>query len=257
MKKPGSRLLIVNADDLGRTPGINEGVFAAHTSGILTSATLMVNFPASRDAASKLADHPALGVGLHVALTGGRPTLEPDRVPSLVDAAGNLPRKPEDLRTPDPNEILAEVRAQLGLFRELVGKMPSHLDSHHHSHRRPEVCDALIATARENGLPVRNAGGGVGDRLRAAGIATTDFFVERFFGEQARVEILIEILKSIGKSPPGSTELMCHPARVDEELRLGSSYAEPREQELAALIHPDARDALEQANIRLIHFGDL
>ncbi|HUO86079.1 MAG TPA: ChbG/HpnK family deacetylase, partial [Thermoanaerobaculia bacterium] len=89
------RRLIVNADDLGRTAGINEGIFTAHRDGIVSSATLMVAYPAAVEAATALADHPRLGVGLHVQLTGGRPTLPAGRVPSLVDAEGRLPRNPE------------------------------------------------------------------------------------------------------------------------------------------------------------------
>ena len=91
------KLLIVNADDLGRTPGINAGVFEAHARGILTSATLMVGFPASRQAARQLDSHPGLGVGLHVTLTGDRPLSPAAAVPSLVDEQGRLPRWPDGL----------------------------------------------------------------------------------------------------------------------------------------------------------------
>ncbi len=249
-------LLIVNADDLGRTLGINDGIFAAHAGGIVTSATLMVNFPASAEAADRLAGYPRLGVGLHVALTGGSPTLDPGRVPSLVDGYGRLPRKPDGLHDARAAEILAEVRAQVERFGRLVGRLPTHLDSHHHSHRLDPVCDALAEAAREHELPVRNAGPRVQSRLREAGVATTGCFVERFFGDDARLEVLVEELRAAG-GRTGSTELMCHPGRVDRELRSGSSYVDERERELAALTHPDARRAIEEAGLRLIHFGEL
>ena len=71
------KLLIVNADDLGRTPGINAGIFEAHDRGLVTSATLMVGYPAAVAAAREAAARPGLGVGLHVQLTGGVPTLPP------------------------------------------------------------------------------------------------------------------------------------------------------------------------------------
>ncbi len=251
---PHRRLLVVNADDLGRTAGVNAGILAAHRDGLVTSATLMVGSPAAAAAAAAWADHPRLGVGLHVTLTGGPPTLPPERLPSLVDADGLLPRRPEGLVGAEPAEVEAEVRHQLARFRELTGRLPTHLDSHHHSHRLPAVLAAVVAVAREHGLPVRNASPTVGRRLREAGIATTDAFVEGFYGEAATLPGLLALLAGAGD---GSTELMCHPARVDAPLRAGSTYVDERETELAALTDPAARRAVERRGLRLVHFGEL
>jgi predicted glycoside hydrolase/deacetylase ChbG (UPF0249 family) len=249
----GRRLLIVNADDLGRTPGIDAGIFEAHRGGLVTSATLMVGYPAAAGAAAALAGHPALGVGLHLTLTGGgAPTLPAERVPGLVDSAGRLPRSPEGLAGADPAEVEAEVRSQLDRFRTLTGRLPTHLDSHHHAHRVPAVLEAVIAVARDIGLPVRNASPEVGARLRAAGVATPDVFVERFFGDGARLEVLLDIL---GAVEPGVTELMCHPAVVDDALRAQSSYADERTAELAALTHPAALAAARARGVELVDFA--
>lgn len=250
-----TRLVIVNADDLGRTPGIDEGIFQAHREGIVSSATLMVGFPAAAAAAAAWADLPELGVGLHVTLTGGEPpTLPAGRVPSLVDADGNLPRKPDGLGGARPAEVLAEVRHQLARFRELAGRLPTHLDSHHHAHRLPVVLDALIEVAREHRLPVRNASPNVAARLAGARVATTDAFVERFFGAEATLETLLDVLRHAGD---GSTEVMCHPARIDEPLRDSSSYVDARARELHVLTDPRARDAVREAGLTLGHFGHL
>ena len=211
-----SRLLIVNADDLGRSEGINRGVFDAHERGVVTSATLMVGFPAAELAAAELARHPRLGVGLHVTLTGAAPTLPPGEVPSLVDAAGRLPRKPDVMGEVDPRELLAEVRHQLELFCRMTGRMPTHLDSHHHSHRLPVVLGVLLEVAAEHRLPVRRSSPEILRRAVAAGLRTTDRFEERFFGEDATLGVLLEIVRGL---PPGVTELMCHPGYADEELR--------------------------------------
>jgi len=245
------KILIVNADDLGRTAGINTGIIDAHRRGLVTSATLMVNHGAAAAAAAEVQRCPGLGVGLHVALTGGPPCLPPERLPSLVGADGRLPSSPAGLERAAPGEVLAEVRAQLGRFRELTGRLPTHLDSHHHAHRLPVVFDALVQVAREHTLAVRNSGG-MGTRLRAAGLRTPDVFIEDFYGDGARLEVLLDVLNGVA---PGVTELMCHPAHVDEELRTGSSYADARRCELEALTHPQARHAAEKAGVRLAHFG--
>ena len=251
----GESLLIVNADDLGRTSGINRGIFEAHRRGIVTSATLMVAYEAAVEAAVMMGQHPELGVGLHVAMTGGPPVLPPERLPGLLDADGMLPRNPDALVAPDPAEVMAEVRAQLVRFRVLTGRLPTHLDGHHHCHRVPAVGEAVATVAAELGLPVRDAGEGVRERLERASIATTDRFESFFYAEGATLEGLLEFLAGLG---PGSTELMCHPGAADPELAAaGSTYTRDRERELEILTHPEVVRAARRPGIRLGHWGAL
>jgi hypothetical protein len=251
---PNTKRLIVNADDLGRTAGINEGIFTAHRNGIVSSATLMVNYPAAREVPALSAAEPKLGIGLHVALTGGPPTLPAEQLPSLVDAQGQLPRRPDKLEGARPEEVLAEVRAQVARFREIMGRLPTHLDSHHHSHRTSAVLQAIITLAWETGLPVRAAAPWMRERLVQEGIPTTDQFVEEFYDAGTTRELLLKIL---GDLKPGTTEIMCHPAKVDDELRQSSSYADPRTRELEVLTTVDVRQTVQALGITLIHFGQL
>ena len=244
-----AKRLIVNADDLGRTDGVNRGILEAHRRGIVTSATLMVNYPAADAVPAIARDNPGLGIGLHVQLTGGPSALPAERLQSMVDASGRLPSKPEGLRDPDPAEVLAEARAQLARFQRILGRLPTHFDSHHHSHRQPVVLEALITLAWETGLPVRNASPAVGERLRREGVPTTEAFIDEFYEDKTRIEDLVRILGSLGL---GTTELMCHPAMVDEELRSSSGYAEPRARELAALTHLEARQVIQASGIQLM-----
>ena len=249
-----ARRLIVNADDLGRTAGVNDGIFEAHRGGIVTSATLMVVYDSAADAARRLGEHPGLGVGLHVQLSGGRPLLSPAEVPSLVDEAGLLPRRPSGLGAARRDDVEREVRAQLARFEELVGRAPTHLDSHHHSHARPLVCDVVAEIAHERSLPVRNASPEVAALLRARGVRTTDAFDARFYDEGVTLECLEAALDEL---PEGTTELMCHPGRADEELRAGSTYADARDLEIRLLCAPAVRERIGRLGIELVHFGDL
>lgn len=246
--------LIFNADDLGRTSGINEGIFAAHDKGLVTSATLMVIYPAAEKAADTLGSYPELGVGLHLQLSGGKPLLPPETVPSLVDDDGRFPAKPDGHQGPSYDQVRVEVQAQFERFRELTGQLPTHLDGHHHCLRLPVVGEALIEVAREWDLPIRRASALVADWLKQTGVPTTDVFVEDFYGEEVQMEVLQRLISQVG---PGTTEIMCHPGLSDDELRASSSYADQREQELALLTHPDARRALDDYGIHLTHFGKL
>src|SRR5437879_4188034 len=127
------KYLIVNADDFGASPGVNRGVLQALRQGILTSASLLVRTPWSADAAALSRAAPRLSVGLHA-------DLEPINSGLLKDPG-------RDLR--------AELRGQVTRFRELMGRLPSHLDSHHNAHRNPELVSFFLELAEEYGLPLR------------------------------------------------------------------------------------------------------
>ncbi len=244
--------LIVNADDFGRTAGINKGITEAHDQGIVTSATLMVTQPAAQEAAALGKARPNLGIGLHLALTGGPSALPATRIHSLLDESGRLPAKPEGLTGADPREVLAEARAQLRRFRELMGRLPTHFDSHHHSHKLPAVLEALVVLSWETGLPVRSPSPEVRERLRHEGLLTNDEFVDAFFAEGATLENLVHLIGRIGT---GTTELMCHPAHVDEELRASSGYVDARTAELSVLTHLDARATVQACGIQLVNWS--
>ncbi len=254
MERSHPKRLIVNADDFGRTSGINGGIALAHDKGIVTSATMMVAYAAASEAAALAKERPSLGVGLHVALTGGPPVLPPAQLSTLVDANGRLPAKPEGLEKAHPRELLAEARAQLDRFRELTGRLPTHFDSHHHSHGLPAVLDVLVTLSWETGRPVRSQAPHVRERLRAETIPTNDHFIDAFYDGGATLENLMTLL---GRVDEGTTELMCHPAIVDDELRSSSGYAEPRARELEALTHAGARATLQALGIQLANYDAL
>lgn len=251
------RLLIINADDLGWTQGVNEGIFAAHVDGVVSSATLMVNAPGAAHAATALTrpELGALGVGLHVQLTGGGvPTLASADVPSLVDGHGRLPRRPDGLGSLRVGEVGAEVNAQWTRFEELTGRPPTHVDSHHHAHRDPAVFEAIVAVAKRRGVPVRQVDGAMRRSLRQSGIVTTDFFDASFFAEGVGLRQLTDLFRRL---PGGVSEIMCHPGRVDAELERTSTYTTDRETELAVLTDPEITAVLAAEDIRLVSYSTL
>src|SRR5262249_46994459 len=84
------RQLVVNADDLGLTTAVNDGILDAHELGILTSASLFASAPATDDAIRRVRTRPSLGVGVHLTLVDGTPTLPAHLVPSLVTGDGRF-----------------------------------------------------------------------------------------------------------------------------------------------------------------------
>lgn len=200
-----TRFLIVNADDLGLSAAVNEGIFEAHERGIVTSASLMVDRPAAAAAAEALAEHPDLAVGLH---------LEPD-----------------------------DCRGQLARFRSLVGRDPTHLDSHKHVHEAGPVKAAAEAMAAELGIPLRNR------RIR---------YERSFYGRGPNREPQLEaispnhLIDLIETLPPGWTEIGCHPAAGPVPI---SSYDSERRVELRALCDPRVKILLNVRDVRLCSFA--
>jgi predicted glycoside hydrolase/deacetylase ChbG (UPF0249 family) len=214
------RSLIINGDDLGLSPGVNDGILEAHTRGVLTSASLMVLAPAAEAAADVAKAHPTLSIGLHFV----------DDSPELDDAG-----------------YAAEAyNAQLERFRALTGRDPTHVDSHHHVHARGGRIHTFARLVEPLGVPLRLAG-----QVRYIGgfYAQTHPGVSniRFVSEEYLVHVVAN------EAFEGFSELGCHPAlRGDFE----SSYRYEREVELATLTEPGLREELEGLGLRLASFHD-
>ena len=90
--------------------------------------------------------------------------------------------------------------------------------------------------------------------FRSAGVRTPDHFLDGFYGGGATAENLRALLRGLGE---GTTELMCHPGRADEELLAGSTYARERERELGILCDPELPLLLEREQVERVDFRDL
>ena len=251
-----ARLLIVNADDFGRAKGVNLGIVRAHREGIVTSTTLMTNAPGTAHAATLAATTPGLAIGVHLVLTYARPLLNPSRIRSLVRDDGSFWRPSELLaRSIDRGEALMEYRAQFARARELLGREPTHVDTHHWIHDHPALSWAVCELALETGADARTHTPEQRDEYRAKGVRTPDHFT-REFQHPGHIEVA-DLLALLSRLEEGVTELMCHPGEPDPELSASSAYARERPIELAALTDPRVRAALESHGITLTTFADL
>jgi hypothetical protein len=251
--------LIVNADDFGYTPGVTRGVIRAHRDGIVTSTTMMANAPDTEGAARAARSTRSLDVGVHLVFTYGRPLEPAAQVPSLVTADGKFPRVSELMRSgkPKAEEALVEARAQYRHLRELLGRDPSHLDTHHWVHDLPAIEDAVLALAKETGVSVRTHDGRQRARFRDAGVRTPDRFVREYqHTGKIGTDRLLQLLEVLADEA-GTIELMCHPGEPDEPLLAGSSYAAERGVELQALTDPAVRELVSRTGIELVDFRSL
>lgn len=245
------RRLVVNADDFGLTRGVSEGILAAGRHGIVTSTTVLVNRPLDPDLLERLRAS-GLGVGLHVNLTLGSPL---GRAASLTGSDGRFPRDARRAAArAKPADVEREILAQLEAFERLLGRAPTHLDSHHHVGLLPPVDRILLAIAGARRLAVRSQNAMARAAARAAGLATPD----HFFGESGPGAYWTpaRTLYHLHGLPAGFSEFMCHPGWFDADLAY-SRYGRQRETELAGVGGPAARAAAHALGIRLVDFRAL
>jgi predicted glycoside hydrolase/deacetylase ChbG (UPF0249 family) len=258
--------LVVTADDLGLSPAVTKGVLEAHRHGIVRSASLIVTFESSAEAAALARREPDLEVGLHIDLVGGTPVSDPAAVPSLIDGEGRFWRLAEFASRVVTGrvraaEIATEVRAQVARARGW-GVEPLAWDSHRHTHLMPPVAGVIGRVARDEGARwIRRARsprtwtGPKEAALRAAsfasglayrGIAGPTWFVD-LSSERPKLDAAgVALLATYG----GVGELGAHPGYVDDALRAEDRLVEDRERDLKLLTDPLVRTALGGEAIR-------
>jgi predicted glycoside hydrolase/deacetylase ChbG (UPF0249 family) len=147
--------LIINADDLGYSPGVNEAILGLYRIGRLSCTSLIVNLPYS-EAGAEAARAAGVSVGVHLNLTRGRPCLPAAEVPSLVTGEGEFYRSPAFFVRAyaglvRPAEVEAESRAQIERALATLGEV-AHLDSHSHWQMVPALRAILERLAGEYGV---------------------------------------------------------------------------------------------------------
>jgi chitin disaccharide deacetylase len=270
------RRLIVNADDFGRTPAINQAVIQAHQGGILTTASLMVAESACDEAVALARQNPRLGVGLHLALSHGRSVLPPEKIPGLVNSSGQFSDRAAaaGLRYFTHRELRAQLRdeihAQFAKFRA-TGLALDHVNGHLHFHLHPVVFRILMESADAFGirrmrltrdpfwLSARLASGRwfyrsthalifsrLAARVRGELQRRNIRYTHRVFGllQNARVDEDY-IARLLARLPPGDSELYSHPS-LDQF-----------KPEFDALISSRVKAAVREQGIELIRYQDI
>lgn len=281
------RRLIVNADDFGLTPGVNQAVMELHSAHALTSATLMATAEQLDQAVSLAKQSPSLGVGCHVVLVDGTPALPPSEIPSLIDPSSQngtsfrpkLSTFVTDLLRGRINdtEIEAEATAQIKRLQQ-AGIPVTHIDTHKHMHTFPRVLRPLLRAALACGVKAirnpfepnwslnatANAGHVRKMQVRLLRSQSTAFSEEvtkaRLLTTDGAIGVLATgtldtqtIRNLLDAMPDGTWELVCHPGYNDAALQQQRTrLLASRDVERTALL-----ETIPHANCELIHFGQL
>lgn len=259
--------LIVQADDIGITHATTRGILDSITRGIVRATGLFTNRPDAEYAAAQLRRLDGIDVGIDLNFVTGDPVLDPQRVPGLVAESGRF-RSSGEIRAahrvtggdpvyqqfePDPfdrEQTLAEARAQIERFFDLMGRLPAYV--HHHSLVSAVSDDVVRTVAKGLRVPF------VDDLYRTGGLPLlpNDWYAKPFaLHDQAAADPVraIERLLPVILAHDVSL-LIVHPGYIDAELLDISTYSVIRARDLQAVTSPEVIAMLENAGIELATF---
>ncbi len=279
--------LIINADDFGLTVGVNRAIAESHSTGVVSSTTLMASGSAFDDAVRRSEELQDLSVGCHVVLADGIPVLPVSQVSSLVESPTQ--RFPESISSVmtrafrgqmRADEIQAEVTAQIQKLLA-AGVAVSHIDSHKHAHLFPQILRPILRAAQDCGIQaIRNPFGRLSIRLAAGHpglwkryfqVSLLNRLAQRFRREVEKAGMLspdgslgvvatgsldLDLFRAMVEGlPEGTWEFVCHPGYNDADLqKVATRLRDSREHELSVLTAESTKNVIKNAGIELISY---
>jgi len=276
------RSLIVNADDLGLSEGINEAVKRCYLSGAITGVSVMACGRCFREGAAMLREIGKTEVGAHLTVTCGFFPCTEDRagIKSLLNTRGAFLSNYLEFmgryfrKKIKMDEMYLELAGQIKKINE-EGLTITHLDSHEHVHMFPGVLKITLRLAEEFGIPyirvplersavvrkkfrvkdlLRYAGlkmfaSGAAAAVTASKIGHNDTFLGHFHSGRMDDDILIFMVENL---TDGVNELALHPGVFSRGLLSDSSWHCNAPVELETLINGKWRHLAESKGIRFI-----
>ena len=287
-----AKQLLVNADDFGLTPRVNEGIVKVMENGIVRSTSVMANMPSS-EAIISIRNWEDISIGIHLNLTTGKPLSSVDEVPSLVNDYGNFWEHKVFVRKLFNKWInMQEVQKELDRQVERIhglGVKPTHFDSHQNVHLYPSVFRIIMRNIKKWQLRKMRSHKHyllfqrktVAMKVATHYIRNPHQFVNHFFASMIMKyahlkgvktpDRLITPMATTGNSkydlrtwlylirnlPEGTNEVFVHPGYVSEDIYKLTSYIKEREKEVKLLTSAELKTEFEENNIQLISFNNI
>lgn len=251
--------LLIRADDLGFSDGVNCGIAATVAAGLVRSVGVMTNMPEAASGLARIADYQVC-LGQHTNISTGKPLTDPARIPSLVDDQGNFKssrayreaaQRGEDLVALD--DVVLEIEAQYEQFRELTGQEPGYFEGH--AVASPAFFKGLELVAARHHVPYFPMGK-PGEAVDFCGTTVWPYMPHDFAAYEA--DPFAGLRDCVDNAHEGACDLMVfHPGYLDACLVDHSSMTTPRMREAAMLCDPATAAWLHAQDIELVTYGDL
>ncbi|OOM80882.1 ChbG/HpnK family deacetylase [Clostridium sp. BL-8] len=246
--------LIIRADDLGLTDGVNHGICKAIEDGIVTSVGLMANMPDAQAGYNLVKKFKHVSIGQHSNASIGKPCSDPQEIPSMVDEHGNFISSKKHRNAFNNGmdlinfeDAVREVEAQLDKFRKITGGNPAYFDRH--AIESKNLDKAIEYVANKNDvvyIPFMKS-----------------FSAKDIYCKFAKLPIMSEenlydpfsyFLNDEGEILENNLSMIAvHPGYVDQNLLELSSYNMIRPLEVKVLTSIEIKDWIKRNNIELIN----
>lgn len=248
--------LILRADDLGLSQGVNYGIERSVKEGLISAVGLMVNMP-DAEHGFQLIKNDCNCIGLHVNICLGDSITPVDKIPSLIDPktqqfyrSKKINKRNKD--TVNLEECMLEVEAQVERFIEITGKFPDYIDVHAVMSKTLYLTVEHVAMRRKIllGIPALESEGQLLNGVYSLGMRTFNakglYKPKNYFNEH------LEIIKQKEYSLA-----IFHPGYIDQPLIEQSSYTLIRPMETEFLCSSWLKNWIEKNNIEVVSFNEL
>lgn len=245
--------LLVRADDLGYSEGVNYGIAKTVKEGIIRSVGIMTNMPAASHGL-KLLEGADVCFGQHTNICNGKPLTDPSLIPSITNENGEF-KSSKDYRQAKEDfvvleEVILEIEAQYKKFVELTGEKPRYFEGH--AVASVNFFKGLEIVAEKYGLkysPFSMSG--------SIKINNKDVFLS-----MDSMNPNYDPFESLKRTIETADEdryymFVCHPGYLDGYILKHSSLTLPRPMEVDMLCDPDTRKWLKDNNVELITYDEL
>lgn len=246
--------IMVRADDLGYSEGINYGIEKSVKEGIIKNVGFMVNMPASVHG-YHLLENTDICLGQHTNICVGRPISDPKLIPSIVQENGEFKTSREYRSTKEDfvvlDEVIIEIEAQYQRFKEITGREPQYFEGH--AIESENFLKGLEIVARKHGL-------------KYSGISfdgtPLDVNGKKMYMWMESMQEGYDPMYTFTKMVEGSHEdgydmLIFHPGYLDDYILNHSSLTIPRTKEVAVACSEEIKKYLAENEIVLYTYNDL
>jgi predicted glycoside hydrolase/deacetylase ChbG (UPF0249 family) len=249
--------ILVRADDLGYSEGVNYGLAKSVRDGIIRSVGVMTNMPAAQHGLDLLKGVEVC-YGQHTNICVGRPLTDPERIPSLCQENGEF--KPsrayreaakagQDFVVLD--EVILEIEAQYQKFVALTGGQPHYFEGHAVASKN--FFKGLEIVAARHGLDYLAFSPAGPVKFRNTALYTSMDSMKPDYDPFASLKR--DALKDYGAD--GCCMFVCHPGYLDDFILRTSSLTIPRTKEVAMACDPATRQWLAENDVQVVTYDDL
>lgn len=245
--------VLVRADDLGYSEGVNYGIIKSIKDGIVNNVGVMVNMDATKHGVDLIKEYPVC-LGQHTNICIGKPICEPSLIPSIVDEFGQF--KASKIYRSAKNdfvvldEVILEIEAQYEKFKELFGREPDYFEGH--AVASDNFFKGLQIVAKRHGLKYS------GMPLHGEAMLVGKTYVYMNMDSSQPDYNPFISLKKIAMIERDEVEVMVlHPGYLDDFILKNSSLTIPRTLEVSMACNDMTRQWLSDNDIKLMKYSEL